>query len=505
MNGKTHRLILLLATSLCGGSALAQLPVSGRPVPAFTALDTVMSSFMSDPSRDITAGVLGISRGGRAIFLRGYGRLRNNDPLPETALFRIASVAKPITAAAIQDWVARGGAGANGQRTPAFNLGGNGGLLNAGTPPGGLGDTRFNQITLGHLLNHSAGWDRNPPGVQPFFWDFPILRVRDAGIAMNEPDALPTRPQLLTWALQFPLFFAPGANTYTAPGSGAVTPGPNNTYSNFGYLVLGEILEQRAFGGYLGYLGGRILSPQNWVPSVDWGLAATPESGLDAREPAYVDGETGSSVWDYTDPVDQLPLQYGGYHLETMMAHGGLVASAQAMLRFGQLYAVNYTTTGSGGTQSNLIGSPLGTNGIAAGLDTWHTGRLPGTSTVLRQLGRGAGTADDTVIYIAFNRRGPGDWALDASTLVIAALNGIAQPWPTAECDGFWVALGAENPAAGHGGYHATFQGFQSALSRAGQGAKLRLRSGSQAWTGQINQRLILDAPEGPVLLGRSL
>ena len=500
--------VILLALAF-SQPVMAQLPISGRPVPAFSALDTLMTGFMSDPSRDITAGVLGVSRGGRVIFLHGYGRLRDSNPLPETAQFRIASVTKPITGAAIQDWVTSGGAGVNGLQARAFNLGGNGGLLNVGTPPGGFGDANFGQITLGHLLNHTAGWDRNPlPATQPWFWDFPITRVRDAGIAMNEPDALPSRPQLLTWALQFQLNFAPGAATYTgpAPGAMAVVPGPASTYSNFGYLILGEILEQQAVGGYLGQVGRRILSPQNWIPNTDWGLAATPEASLDPREPAYVNAGTGPSVWDYSPPIDMVPWQYGGNHIETMMAHGGLIASAQVMLRFGNLFQVGYTTTGAGGTQANTIGSPLGTNGIATGLDTFHTGSLPGTSTILRQLGNNAGPADDTVIFIAFNRRhGSDDWATLASGQVTNTLNNIPLPWPTAECDGYWVNLGAEDAAAGHGGYHAVFQGLQSALNRTGEGGTLRLKPGSQAWTGQISKRLKLDAPEGPVLLGGTL
>src|SRR5258706_968264 len=54
----------------------AELPVSGRPVPELAALDTIMTEFMNDPSRMIPAGVLGISRGGRVVFLRAYGELR---------------------------------------------------------------------------------------------------------------------------------------------------------------------------------------------------------------------------------------------------------------------------------------------------------------------------------------------------------------------------------------------------------------------------------------------
>ena len=113
------------------------------------------------------------------------------------------------------------------------------------------------------------------------------------------------------------------------------------------------------------------------------------------------------------------------------------------------------------------------------------------------------------VIYIAFNKRSgtTTDWVGDASTQVLAFLNTLNNltpqtTWPTETCDGFWVTVGTENSLAGHGGYHSPWQGFQSALVRAGTGSSLRLRPGTQNWTGTIGGPVRLDAPEGPVTLG---
>lgn len=489
-------------------SVFAQLPVSGRPVPTLANLDTIMVDFMTDPGRSISAGVLGVSRGGRVVFLHAYGNLTPEETLPETALFRLASVAKPVTAAAVHRWAQTNGFGAAGLQRRAFRLSGNGGVL--AVNPAGAVDANVPNVTIGHLLDHSAGWDRN----QPNPGDIPINRVRTAGIAMNEPDALPSRGLLIDWALQFPLNFAPGAPIYTPAGGAPVIPGPGTTYSNFGYLVLGEILESVAPGGYLGYLRSQVLSPENWIPTTDWGAATSLRVQNEPREPEYVSGEGPyASVFDYNVPPAQLPAQYGGnYHLETMLAHGGLIASAQAMLRFGSLFSVNYATRGVGPTQSNDIGLPVGATGFADGIDTMHTGSLPGASTVLRQRGVGPGAADDEVVFIAFNERheppsgvAVDDWALTASGRVTAYLDVItsAGTWPTERCDGFWVTLGAERPTAGQGGYHSNYQGFQSALNRVTDGSDLRLRPGRQNWTGVIRKRLRIDAPEGVAVLGR--
>lgn len=487
-------------------SVRADLPVSGRPVPALANLDNIMRDYMDDPNRTISAGVLGISRGGRVIFLHAYGYLSPGVPLPETTLMRLASVVKPVTAAAIHRFSDTNGLGPAQLQRRAFNLSGNGGVL-AVSPPA-TPDAQCQNITIGHLLSHSGGWDRDmpPPG------DIPINRVRDAGVAMNNPDALPTRRQLVDWALQFPLNFPPGGATPPPPGSPPGTPPtPIVRYSNFGYLVLGEVLETLAAGGYLGYLRSEVLSAAHWIPRSEWGPATTLREQNDPREPGYVSAEgPWSSVFDYTLPIDKLPAAYGGnYHLETMLAHGGLIASAQAMLRFGSLFSVQYRLRGAGATQSSDIGREIPASGLPDGSDAYHTGSLPGTSTVLRQLGFGAGAQDDVAIYIAFNERnesgGAGEWAAEASDQVLAYLNLTVVPantWPAETSDGFWIAVGAENATAGFGGFDSNFQGFQSALDRVTDGSYLRLRPGSQNWKGTVTKRVRLDAPEGPVRLG---
>jgi len=494
--------------------ARAQLPVSGRPVPALAPLDTIMNDFMTDTSRTISAGVLGVSRGGRVIFLHGYGELRPGTPMPETALMRLASVVKPITAAAIQDFAGAGGFGPANLQRPIFNLSGNGGLLSISPlqPP----DTNAPNITLGHLLDHAGGWDRG----QAFPGDIPVNRVRDAGIAMNEPDALPTRRQLVDWAMGWRLDFPPGAAGYIPPSPPGATnrpPNPGTTYSNFGYLLLGEALEAAAPGGYLGYLRQNILRTEDWIPASDWGPAATLKEQNDPREPDYVSAEGPlQSVFDYSSPVDLLPAQYGGtYHLETMLAHGGLIASAQCMLRFGHLFSVRYLTQGAGATQANAIGLRVPPTGFppdsaspsTGRSDFWHTGALPGANTILRQLGYGPGPTDDVVVFLAFNERnerGPADWATNAANSVVAYLDVVnaAGLWPNETCDGFWVTLGDEHPDAGFGGYHSRFEGFRSALERVSDGSFVRLNPGRQKWKGTLRKRLRIDAPEGAARIG---
>jgi len=61
-----------------------------------------MTAFMS--RHDIEAGALGIMRNGDIVFERGFGwkDVQRQVALPPDAMMRLASVSKPITAAAIR-------------------------------------------------------------------------------------------------------------------------------------------------------------------------------------------------------------------------------------------------------------------------------------------------------------------------------------------------------------------------------------------------------------------
>lgn len=74
-------------------------------------------------------------------------------------------------------------------------------------------------------------------------------------------------------------------------------------------------------------------------------------------------------------------------------------------------------------------------------------------------------------------------------------------PWPATTSDGFWTQPGAEL-IAGVGGYNAPFRGFQRMLNQTTAGSRIRLKPGSQNWTGVLDRPMVIDAPEGAVTLG---
>ncbi len=464
-------LLFLLLTTL---TALADLPVSGRPVSNLAGLDTIMQEEMADSTA--TAGVLGVIHNGRIVYLRSFGYDFGQAPIPENALFRIASLCKPVTAAAIRQLANSGAFGGQGLQRRVFNLTidgiNNNGLLTV-TPfliqgVNVLGDIRFADITVEHLLHHAGGFRRNQGPGDPMFKARQI--ADEMGVASP-----PSRHNIMRWMLGRPLIWAPGT----------VDLGDNeDAYSNFGYMVLGEIVAAYSpDGSYLAHLRSRTLTPSMWVPEGEYRQGRSLLIDRNGREPAYNGGDAVTSVFDdFPFPVSE---PYGGWNLEAMLAHGGLIASAATMLEFGSRYEVWYPD----------IGTASPSNGGS------HTGALTGTSSVLWR----RNDAANTVVYAAFNVRNNDNGehlAGEVRSRVATYMNG-SITWPTGTCDGFWVSAGSgTSGTVGRGGYHDSYRGFAKAWKETTEGSRIRLKPGNNGWSGTLNRRMRLDAPEGAARIG---
>jgi CubicO group peptidase (beta-lactamase class C family) len=451
--------------------AFADLPVSGRPVPAMTAFDDAMQDIMDE--HDVTAGVLGIMRNDRIIYLRAFGYqdiFPSLVPLPENALFRIASVSKPVTAAAIRHLADSGALGQQGLQRRVFLHLTNNGLLNI-PAWNQLGDSRLADITVEHLLHHSGGFRRDLIPGDPMFQSREIADVMGV-------DSPASRYNIIRYMLQFPLWSDPGTVDVNDNGE---------TYSNFGYMVLGEIVENYGGSSYITYLRNHVLTPDMWVPSTEFARGRSLLHNRHPREPLYAGTTQVDSVFD--EFPGSVPRQYGGFDIEAMLAHGGIIASAQAMLAFGNDYEVWVPDIGS------RVVTPTSHSGGA------HTGALEGTSTALAP----DNDTDGTVIYVAFNKRkGKNGDELEgiARTAVRDLINAGSFTWPTETCDGFWVSAGSGGGDPGKGGYHAPYRGFANAIAETSAGSRIRLKPGNNAWSGKLDRKMRLDAPEGAARIG---
>src|SRR5947208_951497 len=106
-------------------------------------------------------------------------------------------------------------------------------------------------------------------------------------------------------------------------------PGMSWAYSNFGYCVLGRIIEKITGRPYEKYVREEVLAPAGITRMrIGASLRAQGSQG----EAAYYtrSNSTVRSVFDNA----QVPLPYGGFYLEAMDAHGGWLASAVDLARF---------------------------------------------------------------------------------------------------------------------------------------------------------------------------
>lgn len=463
---------IAIATTLLALSALTSVaaPVSGRPVASMAVFDQLMSDFMA--TNAIEAGVLGIMRNNRIVYLRGFGyldttvdnpNLSSNTPLPENALFRQASLSKPPTAAAVRRLAEQGALGTSGIERVAFRLtvGGadNNGMLNI-PPWQSLGTTNWAHVKIRHLLDHTSGY----VGAEPH---------RQIAVDMGL-QAPPKRADVISYVMDGPLAQPPHDWSPT-----------NWSYQNFNYVALAEVVASNYAGVYIQGMRDLVMTPEVWIPASDILQSATVRAQCDRREPWYRTGCTGQSVNDYTAPIDIVSCAYGGnFDMEAFAGAASLVASAPTMLTFGSLYHLWYPNAGV----------PITPGYPADG--AVHDGGLAGISTRLQARG------DGIVIYLAFNGAAPLATIFGQVSTVIDTGLGTQYTWPNTTSDGFWVTLGSENPTNGFGGYHSEWQGFGSAVARASDGSRLRLKPGASPWTGTLTKRMRLDAPEGVVSIG---
>jgi CubicO group peptidase (beta-lactamase class C family) len=316
--------------------APSDLPVApvftavGPTVPQFAPFDTWVQNWMA--SNGTRAASLAVVRDGRLVHARGYTRARAGYPLTQpTSLFEIASCTKPLTSIAVHQHFEEPATGldATDAMTTFFP-----GVVAA--------DPRCAQITLRHLLTHQGGWDR---AVSPD----PMVGI-DATIAAAFSQSLPIGKGLIyrymvgTQQLDF-------------------TPGTDSQYSNFGFSVLGQVLETRNPGlSYAQIMQQRVFGPLGLTrPRI------ADSDALHAGEVLYHPWVPMLSRSVLADAQPWVPGQYGALNKENMDAHGAWVMAAPDFAKVLAAFDL-------GGSNPLL--------GAAATTDMWTV--EPGYSTLMR-------------------------------------------------------------------------------------------------------------------------
>lgn len=369
------------------------LPVTGADEPSLASFDDLMRSFVRE--QRVPGAALAVVRGRRLVYARGFGLadVDRNVPVEPDALFRIASVTKPITGVAVLHLAEQGKLSLPDKVTDLLPVA-------PFLKDGDRVDPRLNDVTVLHLLRHTGGWDRDKSGD-------PMMRPVAIARALNVPP--PAGPeQVIRYTFGRPLDFDPGSRF---------------AYSNFGYCVLGEIVRQVSGRSYEEYVRQEVLRPLG-IKRMRLGKTLEQAPG-EVRYYADKD-RTGRAVVGQVGT--QVPLPYGTFYLEAMQAHGGWIASAIDLVRFAAALddPGRCPVLGPAGFQA-LYARPPGPAGFGddgkprdayygCGWEvrvlrgrgrgrgnTWHSGGLPGTSTLLVRRFDGLDWA------VLFNtRHGPG-------------------------------------------------------------------------------------------------
>ncbi|WP_171184842.1 serine hydrolase domain-containing protein [Alienimonas chondri] len=288
---------LTLATT--GRARGREVIETGRRQPDLGSFDELMREVVG--SLGVPGAALAVTRFGRLVYARGFGLADREQgaPVEPTSTFRIASLSKPITAAAVMQLIDRGALDGRSRVLDVLNL----------PEPA---DARWKQITTKQLLWHRGGWDRDA--------DFdPMFRSGEIARQMNAPP--PTGADLvIRYMLERPLDFEPGSKY---------------AYSNFGYCLLGRLIESVSGQTYEQYVRDQILAPLG-VRRMRLGrsLAADALPG----EVRYYDAKNRTVPAVPGLAEGRVPWAYGGFSLEPMDAHGGWTATAPDLVRFASAF-----------------------------------------------------------------------------------------------------------------------------------------------------------------------
>jgi len=305
-----------------------------------------------------------IARNGRMVYEAPFGveSAERGGALRAANLFRIASVTKPITSAAIFHLVE------SGRLALTDRVFGEGAIL--GTAFGRTPYRRYvTDITVDHLLTHTCGGWVNDSS-DPMF-RFPQM----------------DHTQLISWTLDNLPLFNP--------------PGEKYAYSNFGYCVLGRVIERIAGEPYADYVRREILAG---CGITDMRIAGNTLKQRAPEEVVYL-GQSGE------DPYNM--------NVARMDSHGGWLATAADLALFAGRVSGNGNTPGilKRETVARMV-TPGPAEAKSAEVkyargwlvrndgrgNWWHNGSLPGSTTIMVRTATGFSWA-----ALCSTRRQPAD------------------------------------------------------------------------------------------------
>jgi CubicO group peptidase (beta-lactamase class C family) len=313
-----------------------------QPVPTESQLarmDEIASQFMN--KYKVPGLSVAIARHGQFVYRKGFGLadVASGDKVTPDHLFRIASVSKPITSVAIFTLIEKG------RLNLSDRVFGREAVL--GSDFGSSYPERVQKITLEHLLTHTCGGWQNDAS-DPMFLN----------PAMNSH-------ALIRWTLQN----QPLQNE----------PGTHYAYSNFGYCILGRVIEKVGGKTYAEFVEQNVLAK---CDVEDMRIGGNTLLDTAPGEVVYY-GQNGESPY--------------GMNVRRMDSHGGWIATPSDLVNFAmRVDGFSYTPSILEPATIETMTTATSANpdyakgwAVDAAGNWGHTGSLPGTRSIMLRTSSG--------------------------------------------------------------------------------------------------------------------
>jgi len=412
-------LAAVLISSACGGGSTPKetlplfypgdtpVPVSGPDAAGVQAFDTGVSALLK--KWNIPGATVAVAKNGQLVLARGYGYadFESKQLMQPDSMFRIGSNSKVLTSMAILHLKDEGKIDLD---TKFLSI-----LTQYQVAQGG--DPRIRDITIRDLLRHSGGWDRDKTG-DPMGWHGTISRKLHIAMPVLCPD-------VIRFMMGQPLDFAPGTK---------------QVYSNFGYCILGRVIEKVSGQPYELYVRDHVLAAMDvHAMSIGYSHRLSERGPYEVKYYEYDGAPLADSLFANEGKV---PANYGGFEILTLDSCGGWIGSTIDLTRV--MTSIDGSRTGhflTAGTMTEFTADPelpdWNTDqnywyglGIFVGPNpqTWyHGGAIEGTKSQLERDSNGYTWS----IMVNSDSNDPGTLGLDLDATMRQALGPGLEGSPT--------------------------------------------------------------------------
>ncbi len=365
---------------------------------------------------DIPGAQLAVMHNGSLVYRQGFGMsdVESSTPVDNDSRFRVASLSKAVTSASILTLIQDGTLTLEDKMVDHIpHLMPN--TIEGCDYPNHPENFSLQDVTISQLLNHRGGWNVSS---DPTYWHWNTWHSRNDpcidkdGLNQNYDHGnsapLPMEMVLREW-LRHPLNYEPGTQY---------------VYSNIGYQILGQIIEQKSGMSYEAYAQEHVLAPMG-ITSMQIGMTMPNQRA--AGEVLYYDYENDTSLCHFPSDVDDQgnPIfetaedpYCGNFVIEEKDGGGGWIASASDYAKFIANLDGTLTSSAFNNSFEYFIGNPsapamggyYGRGVYIASTETevWnHNGAFSGSSTSFK---RDVTDSGESVITVLLTNTRPSSW-----------------------------------------------------------------------------------------------